>query len=213
MLKVNHISKKIGKSTILDDITLTVESGNIYGFQGRNGSGKTMLFRAMAGLINLDRGEVTYNGKKVGENHILQDLGLILENPAFLSGLSGIDNLAMIASIRKIADQKRLEEVLRLVGLEEEANKKYGKYSLGMKAKLALANALMEDPQVLMLDEPTNGIDEQGIEDLFEILKVERDKGKLILIASHEREFLEGISDTIFYMNKGQVIDVKNFGR
>ena len=213
MLKVNHISKKIGKSTILDDITLTVESGNIYGFQGRNGSGKTMLFRAMAGLINLDRGEVTYNGKKVGENHILQDLGLILENPAFLSGLSGIDNLAMIASIRKIADQKRLEEVLRLVGLEEEANKKYGKYSLGMKAKLALANALMEDPQVLMLDEPTKGIDEQGIEDLFEILKVERDKGKLILIASHEREFLEGISDTIFYMNKGQVIDVKNFGR
>lgn len=169
MIEAKGISLVLRGQKILEGISLSLKPGRIYGFQGRNGSGKTMLFRILTGLLSPSEGEVLIHGKKLEPGQVLQDLGLLLENPAFLPGLTGYDNLAMIASIRNLADKERIEEVLSLVGLQGQEQKKYGKYSLGMKAKLGLANVFMEDPSVIMLDEPTNAIDGEGMIRLTEL--------------------------------------------
>lgn len=209
MIEVNNISKTIKGETILVGISLKLYEGRVYGFQGRNGSGKTMLFRAIGGLIGVDSGEVIVNGLKLDNRYFAQDLGLLLENPSFLPYISGKKNLQMIAALRNKINESRIDEVLKLVGLYEVRDKAFGKYSLGMKQRLALGQAIMEDPKILMLDEPTNAIDDQGIRVLKDIVKKEREKAKIILIASHEKEIIDKLADEIFIMKEGSIVDHK----
>lgn len=156
MIEINNLYKYISGNLILDDINLNLKNACVYGFVGRNGSGKTMLFRAICGLITIDQGEIIIDDKKITDNDITQNIGLLLENPSFLNGLSGFNNLKMIASIRNIVDDKRINEVIEIVGLSQARNKKFEQYSLGMKQRLAIANVIMEDPDILIFDEPTN---------------------------------------------------------
>ena len=206
MIEINNLYKHISGNLILDDINLNLKNGCVHGCVGRNGSGKTMLFRAICGLITIDQGEIIIDDKKVTDNDITQNIGLLLENPSFLNGLSGFNNLKMIASIRNIVDDKRIDEVIEIVGLSQARNKKFEQYSLGMKQRLAIANVIMEDPDILIFDEPTNAIDEEGIVVLKKIIKKEREKGKLILLASHEKEIIEELCDDIYYMKEGKII-------
>lgn len=205
MIEIINLYKYISGKLILDDINLNLKDGSVYGFIGRNGSGKTMLFRAICGLITIDKGEVIINGKKTSDNEITQDIGLLLENPSFLNGLSAFDNLKMIASIRNIVDEARIDEVIDMVGLSHARNKKYEQFSLGMKQRLAIANVIMENPNILIFDEPTNAIDEQGVTVLKDIIKSEKNHGKLILIASHEKEIIEELCDKVYYMSEGKL--------
>lgn len=206
MIEVKNLYKYINYKLILENINITLEDGKVYGFVGRNGSGKTMLFRAICGLITYQKGEIYIDGKKKNNNEIPKSIGLLLENPSFLNGLSGFDNLKMLASIRDIIDDKRIDEILYKVGLSDDKSKKYEQYSLGMKQRLAIANVIMEDPKILIFDEPTNAIDEQGVIVLRDIIKEEKKKGKLILIASHEKSFIEELSDDIIFMKNGSIV-------
>lgn len=206
MIEVKNLYKYINDKLILENINLSLDDGKVYGFVGRNGSGKTMLFRVICGLITYQKGEIYIDGKKKNNNEIPQSIGLLLENPSFLNGLSGFDNLKMLASIRNTIADKRIDEVLYKVGLSDDENKKYEQYSLGMKQRLAIANVIMEDPKILIFDEPTNAIDEQGVIVLRDIIKEEKKKGKLILIASHEKPFIEELSDEIIFMKNGSII-------
>ncbi|MDO4661602.1 MAG: ATP-binding cassette domain-containing protein [Tissierellia bacterium] len=206
MIEVKNLFKKIDGNIILNNINLKLDYGKIYGFQGHNGSGKTMLFRAICGLINIDSGEIIVDNKKIYDNDFLPDVGLLLENPSFINGLSGFMNLKMIASIKNIACEKRILEVLDIVGLTDAKNKLYEKYSLGMKQRLAIANVIMEDPKILIFDEPNNAIDKDGVEILKEIIIKEKEKGKLILISSHEKGIIDELSYCIFNMENGKII-------
>lgn len=205
MIEIKNLYKEISKNPILSDINLTLEDGKIYGFVGRNGSGKTMLFRAICGLITADKGEIFIGGEKILNNSISKDIGLLLENPCFIKGLSGFDNLKLISSIRKIAKDDRINEVIEKVGLKDAKFKKYEQYSLGMKQRLAIANVIMEKPKILIFDEPTNAIDEEGIIVLKNIIKEEKLKGNLILIASHEKEIINELCDEVYYMRDGKI--------
>lgn len=205
MIEIINLYKYISGKLILDDINLNLKDGSVYGFIGRNGSGKTMLFRAICGLITIDKGEIIINGNKTSDNEITQNIGLLLENPSFLNGLSAYDNLKMIASIRSVVDDSRIDDVIDIVGLSQARDKKYEQFSLGMKQRLAIANVIMENPKILIFDEPTNAIDEQGIIVLKEIIKNEKNKGKLILIASHEKEIIEELCDEVYYMSEGKL--------
>ena len=207
MIEVNNIKKKIGDKLILDDISLNLDKGKIYGFRGRNGSGKTMLFRAICGLITIDQGYIAVDGLKLANKHFPADVGLLLENPAFLPELSGYDNLEMIASIRNVVGKERIEEVIKMVGLADAKDKAFGKYSLGMKQRLAIGQAIMEYPKILMLDEPTNAIDEEGIRVLKEIVTSEKNKGTLVLLASHEKEIIDELADEVYTMAEGKITD------
>lgn len=207
MIKITNASKKIGQNYVLKDINLTLASGKVYGFIGENGSGKTMLFRAICGLITLNQGQIQIGDLILDGNKLYKDIGLLLENPSFIGDLSGFDNLAMISSIRNIIDKDRIIEVLDKVGLEKSMKKLYKEYSLGMKQRLGIANAIMENPKVLIFDEPTIALDKDGVACLIKIIKEEKDNGKTILISSHEREIIEDLCDEVYFMKDGELIN------
>lgn len=201
MIKVTNASKNIAGKQVLDNISLDLEDGKTYAFEGENGSGKTMLFRAICGFIRLDSGSIQIDEVMVDGNHIYNDIGLLLENPSFIEDLSGFDNLAMIASIRKIAGRDRINEVLKKVGLYDAKDKAYKAYSLGMKQRLGLANVILEDPNILIFDEPTIALDKKGVE----IIKEEKAKGKTILLSSHESQILDYLCDEFYFMESGKL--------
>lgn len=201
MIKVTNASKNISGKQVLDNISLDLEDGKTYAFEGENGSGKTMLFRAICGFIRLDSGSIQIDEVMVDGNHIYNDIGLLLENPSFIEDLSGFDNLAMIASIRKIVGGDRINEVLKKVGLYEAKDKAYKAYSLGMKQRLGLANVILEDPNILIFDEPTIALDKKGVE----IIKEEKAKGKTILLSSHESQILDYLCDEFYFMESGKL--------
>lgn len=205
MIKVTNASKNISGKQVLDNISLDLEDGKTYAFEGENGSGKTMLFRAICGFIRLDSGSIQIDEVMVDGNHIYNDIGLLLENPSFIEDLSGFDNLAMIASIRKIVGGDRINEVLKKVGLYEAKDKAYKAYSLGMKQRLGLANVILEDPNILIFDEPTIALDKKGVEALVEIIKEEKAKGKTILLSSHESQILDYLCDEFYFMESGKL--------
>ena len=205
MIKITNAGKKIGQNYVLQDINLTLASGKVYGFIGENGSGKTMLFRAICGLITLTQGQIHIGDLLLDGNKVYKDIGLLLENPSFIGDLSGFDNLAMISSIRNIIDKDRIIEVLQKVGLEKSKEKLYKEYSLGMKQRLGIANAIMENPKVLIFDEPTIALDKDGVACLIKIIKEEKDNGKTILISSHEREIIEDLCDEVYFMKNGEL--------
>lgn len=204
-LTINHVSKKIHDSTVLDDVSMTLEEGTVYGLLGKNGSGKTMLMRAICGLISPTNGTIEIDGRIIGKDiSFPYDMGMLLETPVFLSDRTGYENLRLLASIRKEINSSDIEEVLEKVGLGARDKRKVRKYSLGMRQRLGIACAIMENPSLLLLDEPFNGLDESGCQLVQKIIREQRERGCLILLACHDREDLETLSDCIYRVENGR---------
>ena len=185
-LTATNVGKILKGNTVLSNINLDLRSGNIYGFVGPNGSGKTMLFRALSGLMSVSSGVVKLDGKVVRRDFsVLPNLGILLENVSLYPNLTGYENLLYLAKFTGKATKSDLLTALERVGLDLNDKRKYGKYSLGMKQRLAIAQAIMEHPDILMLDEPTNALDSEAIERVRQVIEEEKERGALILLASH----------------------------
>lgn len=207
VIEIENLTKKFGDVTALEDVSLRIEGGKIYGIIGRNGSGKTVLFKLIAGYLKPTGGRVMVNGKEVGKDtDFAENIGLIIENPGFLNGYTGFKNLAYLAGIRNVIGKEEIRESMERVGLDPDSGKKVGKYSLGMKQRLGIAQAIMEDPEILILDEPMNSLDNQGVEDVRGILMGLRDQGKTILLASHNKEDIEVLCDEVYEMDRGKLL-------
>lgn len=206
-IEMKNISKKFDGNVILKNVNLTFEDGHIYGFIGRNGSGKSVLLKILCGFYTPTEGSVYVDGKNVTKDmEFLPDTRVLIEKPTFLPDISGIENLKVLASIHSKIDEKRVREVLDLVCLsKEDQEKKFHKYSLGMKQKLGIAQVLMEDPKVMIFDEPLNGIEDTTAKKIREILKEEKKKGKIILLASHIKEDIDDLADILFKVDEGEV--------
>ena len=205
-IEITNISKTIHRQTVIQDISASMESGKIYGFQGINGSGKTMLMRLISGLIRPTRGSIQINGKVLGRDITFpESMGLFLENPAFLGGYSGFQNLKMLASIQNKVKDEKIRETISSVGLNPDDKKKYRKYSLGMKQRLGIAAAILEDPEIVILDEPTNSLDADGIELVKTILLGQRERGALVIISCHDLAILQMMSDEILLLESGRI--------
>lgn len=204
VISIKNVTKSIKNNRVLKSISVELQSGRIYGIKGKNGSGKTMLLKAISGLITIDEGEIFINSQRLGSDiDFPESLGLLIENTGFPGGLNAFDNLRVIASIKNCISENDINETICRVGLKSDANKKYRQYSLGMKQKLAIAAAIMEKPKILLLDEPTNGLDDESINTLMTILQEEKARGALIVIVSHDLEELGRISDKMFLMKDG----------
>lgn len=206
MICVERLTKKFGNAIVLEDINLSFQKGKIYGIVGRNGSGKTVLFKLIAGYLKPTVGRVVVCGKEIGRDaDFADDIGIIIENPGFLNGYTGFKNLEYLADIRNVIGREEIRESMEKVGLDPDSRKKVGKYSLGMKQRLGIAQAIMEDPGILILDEPMNGLDNQGVEDVRGILMGLREKGKTIILASHNKEDIEVLCDEVYEMDRGKL--------
>ena len=204
-LTATNVGKKIKGKTVLSNIDLDLKSGNIYGFVGPNGSGKTMLFRALSGLMSVTSGVVKLDEKIVRKDFsVLPNLGILLENVSLYPNLTGYENLLYLAKFSEKAGKSDIIAALESVGLDYGDKRKYGKYSLGMKQRLGIACAIMEEPKLLLLDEPFNALDKEGQEKLSEIIRDMRDKGSLILLSSHDKDELENLSDVIYLVDSGR---------
>ena len=206
-LMVCDLSKTIKGKIILHNVNLCMSSGNVYGFVGRNGSGKTMLFRALSGLMKIDKGYVELDGKRLHrEFSILPNLGIVLENAGLFPNMTGRENLKYLASFNKKVDEEDVDIALRRVGLNPNDERVYGKYSLGMKQRLSIAQAIMEKPDIIMLDEPTNSLDETGVDEIRKIILQEKARGAIVLLASHNSEDIRLLTDELYEVNNGYVI-------
>ncbi len=203
-IKMNNVCKKVKGADLLSDISLTMESGNIYGFVGDNGAGKTVLFKILLGLMKKTSGSITINGAEL--NDLLQDVGFVIERPEYIPYYNAFKNLAVIAAYHKKADHARIREVLTMFGLEPEDKKTVGKYSLGMKQKLALAMAFLEDPAILILDEPLSALDESSVSHAREKILEAKAQGKLIVVASHYKEDIQSLCDVVYKMKAGRIV-------
>lgn len=205
---VNEVSKSIYGVPIINSISMKLVSGNVYGFQGINGSGKTMLMRLICGLIYPTKGEIIIDGKRLGKEITFpQSVGLLLENPAFLDSYTGYENLEMLASIKNIITREEIYEAITSVGLDPLDKRKYKKFSLGMKQRLGIAAAIMEKPDILILDEPTNSLDSSGVSLVKTIIAKERERGAIIILACHDLPVLQDVSDEIFPLEQGKITE------
>lgn len=205
-IELVNVSKVIKKRLVLSNINLVLSRNNIYGLYGRNGSGKTMLIRMIAGLIKPSEGEVFVFGKQIGkEVSFPASVGVTIENIGFWPEYTGFTCLKMLASIKKIIDDSKIKDTMRRVGLEPDDSRKYHQYSLGMKQKLAIAQAIMESPDLIMLDEPTNSLDPQSVESIRNVLIEERERGALVIVASHNKEDLQILSNFSYELSEGKI--------
>lgn len=208
---INELTKKIHNSIVLDNINVTFESGKIYGLSGKNGSGKTMLMRSICGLIRPSSGNISIDGAILGKDiSFPPSIGVLIENPAFISKYTGFKNLKMLASIQNKISDNDIKKILEDVGLNPEDKRSYRKYSLGMKQRLGIACALMENPDIILLDEPINALDESGINLVKKLLLSAREKGSIIIISCHDKEELEFLSDEIYTLYDGKIIEHKS---
>lgn len=205
-VKIENYSKIIKKAQILTDINLELESGRIYGFKGKNGSGKTMLMRAIAGLILPTSGKVYIDGQELGRDiSFPPSIGVLLENPSFINNYTGRENLKLLADIQGKIGYEEIDEILTRIGLAPDDKRTYKKYSLGMKQKLGIAAAVMGKPDIIILDEPMNALDEDSVNIVRELLKDLKQSGSLIIIACHDTEELENLTDTIYLIKNGEI--------
>lgn len=203
-IEITDLVKDIKGKRIIDHVTLHLESGKITGLKGVNGSGKTMLMRLVCGLITPTSGSIVINGKRLGKDITFpESVGILIENPAFLDAYSGFDNLKLLASIKHSVGLEEIRQTIARVGLDPDDKKKYRKYSLGMKQRLGIAAAVMEEPDIIILDEPTNALDSDGVAMLKEILHDQRERGALVLISCHDLPTLQELSDEIYLMESG----------
>ena len=206
VIEVKDVVKKFKDVTVLDHVDLKVERGTICGLVGRNGSGKTVLMKVVCGFILPDSGEVTVDGKKIGKDcDFPANTGVIIENPGFSQYISGAKNLQNLASINKKISKKEIEQVMELVGLNPHDRKWVSKYSLGMRQRLGIAQAIMEGQELLILDEPMNGLDQEGIADMRKLFLRLKAEGKTILLASHSKEDIAALCDEVYEMEHGQM--------
>lgn len=205
---IQNLTKTIKGTAVLDHISLQMENGTVYGLQGKNGSGKTMLMRAICGLILCEEGSIEIDGKVMGkEISFPESIGVLIENPAFLSNYTGFQNLQLLASIRRTAGEQQIRQALEDVGLNPNDKRKYRKYSLGMKQRLGIACAIMENPAIVVLDEPFNALDASGVEMIKRVILRLKESGTLVILACHDLEDLEFLSDKIFVMNGGKLCE------
>ncbi len=206
-LVAKEINKSIRGKKILRNISLEMEGGRVYGFIGRNGSGKTMLFRALSGLMRIDSGEIWLDDSCLHRDYaVLPSMGIVLENCGLYPDKTGFENLKYLAQQKKIVGTEEILNALDRVGLDREDKRNYRKYSLGMKQRLAIAQAIMEKPDVILLDEPTNSLDDDGINRIRQIILEEKQRGALILIASHNKEDIQLLSDEVFRIEDGSIV-------
>lgn len=197
-IQVIHVYKSFGKETVLKDVSFTISPGSIYGVVGNNGSGKTVLMKCICGFMKCDRGRILVGGRQVGKEVDFPDrLGVIIETPGFIPNLSGFKNLKILASLKGRITKKEIRETIRRVGLDPDMKKPVAKYSLGMRQRLGIAQAIMEEPEVLVLDEPFNGLDRYGVVEIRELLKELKADGKSILLASHNAQDIEELCDDV----------------
>jgi len=209
-ITVKNITKKIRGNIVADDVNMTMKSGIVYGLCGYNGCGKTMLMRLIAGLIIPTKREILFDNKILGKDiDFPESMGILIESPAFLDGLSGFDNLKLLSSIQGKIDDERIKKTISRVGLDPKDKKKYRKYSLGMKQRLGIAAAIMESPELIILDEPTNALDSDGVELTKRLIDEERQRGALVIMTCHDRSILEGVCDVIYSIEHGRITDEK----
>jgi len=210
IININNLSLKIGKNIILTNINVSFENGKIHGLIGRNGSGKTMLMKCICGFIKPTEGTVFVADKQIGKDcDFPESVGIIIETPGFIPYYSGFKNLKLLADLKRKIGRERIKKVMEQVGLDPELKRHVKKYSLGMRQRLSLAQAIMEDPDLLILDEPMNGLDKDGVGDMRKYLLNLKEHGKTIIIASHSAEDIEILCDTVCEMDKGVLTKVK----
>ena len=206
-IEIKDYTKIIKGVTILDNVNLTLESGKCYGLKGKNGSGKTMLMRAVCGLIQPTRGSVVIDGEIMGKDiSFPRSIGILIENPAFIANYTGYKNLDLLASIQHKITASEIREALDAVGLDPDDKRKYRKYSLGMKQKLGIASAFMEKPDIIILDEPINAIDETGVEKVKLMIAEAKKRGAILITACHDAEELSILSDEIIHISEGRIV-------
>ena len=205
-IEIRNYSKIIKKKTILNNINLTLNSGMIYGLRGINGSGKTMLIRAICGLIYPSSGEIAIDGEIIGRDiSFPRSIGVLIESPAFLPNYTAFDNLKQIASIKNEIEDYEIRKIIRDVGLIADDKRTFRKFSLGMKQKLGIAAALMESPDILILDEPFNALDDVSVERTKKLILREKERGAIVILACHDVSVLKSLSDRIIYIEEGRI--------
>ena len=206
MLIFNNVSKSIKGKKIIDNVQLKMENGKVYGLVGRNGSGKTMLLRTIAGLLRPDEGTVVYNDMTLYKDvDVFPNIGITIENSGLYPEFTGFKNLKILSSINKKIGDGEIRDAITRVGLNPDDKRQVRKYSLGMKQRIVIAQAIMEKPDILLLDEPTNGLDEKGVEQIREIILAEKERGALVVLASHNKEDIEQLADYVYKVEDGKV--------
>ena len=204
IISVKNLSKDFGQERVLKNVTRDFEKGKIHGIVGNNGSGKTVLMKCICGFLIPDSGSITVNGERVGVDvDFPRDMGLIIETPGFLPNMTGVKNLEILASLNKKIGLREIAAAIRRVGLDPLMKKPVGKYSLGMRQRLGIAQAIMEDPTLLILDEPLNGLDKHGVREMRQLIKGLKEQGKTILLASHNQGDIDELCDTVCEMDAG----------
>lgn len=206
MIEVRHVYKSFREVDALKDVSLTCRAGEICGLIGHNGSGKTVLLKCICGFLHCESGEILIEGKQVGKDmDMLKNAGIIIEQPGFIHKASGYKNLEYLYLINNEKNKEYIQAIMKKVGLDPFIRRSVGKYSLGMRQRLALAQAIMEDPKILILDEPMNGLDKGGIQEMRELFLDMKEQGKTILLASHNREDIEILCDVVYEMENGTI--------
>ena len=208
MIELQNVTKRIKENTVLDNVSYTFKSGFVYGLYGQNGSGKTMLLRAISGLINLDSGSIFIDGEKLHDKiEFPPETGIVIENMELLPECSAKRNLQMLAKIKNIADEKDIIFSLERVGLDPDSDKKVKKFSLGMKQRLNIAQAIFENQKIILLDEPTNALDEDAVQLIYKIIREEKSRGATIIVATHHKEDLKEVCDVILKIAEGKIVE------
>lgn len=208
MIQLQNVTKRIRENTVLDNVSYTFKSGFVYGLYGQNGSGKTMLLRAISGLINLDSGSIFIDGEKLHDKiEFPPETGIVIENMELLPECSAKRNLQMLAKIKNIADEKDIIFSLERVGLDPDSDKKVKKFSLGMKQRLNIAQAIFENQKIILLDEPTNALDEDAVQLIYKIIREEKSRGATIIVATHHKEDLKEVCDVILKIAEGKIVE------
>lgn len=203
-ISVRNLSMRFGEETVVRDVSHDFEEGKIQGIVGNNGSGKTVLMKCICGFLIPTKGSVLVKYKQVGKDlDFPEDIGIIIETPGFLPNLTGFKNLQILASLKRKINARTIKETIRHVGLDPDMKKPVGKYSLGMRQRLGIAQAIMENPSILILDEPLNGLDKSGVRDMRELIKGLRGQGKTIILASHNQIDIDELCDTVCEMDAG----------
>ena len=208
MIQLQNVTKRIKENTVLDNVSYTFKSGFVYGLYGQNGSGKTMLLRAISGLINLDSGSIFIDGEKLHDKiEFPPETGIVIENMELLPECSAKRNLQMLAKIKNIADEKDISFSLERVGLDPDSDKKVKKFSLGMTQRLNIAQAIFENQKIILLDEPTNALDEDAVQLIYKIIREEKSRGATIIVATHHKEDLKEVCDVILKIAEGKIVE------
>lgn len=208
MIQLQNVTKRIKENTVLDNVSYTFKSGFVYGLYGQNGSGKTMLLRTISGLINLDSGSIFIDGEKLHDKiEFPPETGIVIENMELLPECSAKRNLQMLAKIKNIADEKDIIFSLERVGLDPDSDKKVKKFSLGMKQRLNIAQAIFENQKIILLDEPTNALDEDAVQLIYKIIREEKSRGATIIVATHHKEDLKEVCDVILKIAEGKIVE------